>query len=333
MDESRRDFLKLGAATAAAAAATSALATPAIAQGGYPNRPFQLVVPFNPGGGADRSMRLFAPYLAQELGQPVNVTNQPGGGGWVAWSEAARWDPDEHDHMIQLINMPHVFSYLDPRMERTETLESFNFLCMHSYDPANFVVRDGDDRFQNIQDFLAYVADHPGEITMSTTAVGSDNHMTIAFCEKYLDNFEVQKLYGAGDEKKITELLGNVSDAVAANTGYYIPYMLERQMRAIVVFHDERWPEMPNIPTFEEVTGLRNIAGAGRTLAVANDLPQDKYDFLLQAVERALNNPEYMIREMQNRNQLTFLVGEELQNRMHEFRDYVADIEYWEMDT
>ncbi len=32
----------------------------------FPNKPVQVVVPFKPGGGADRTFRLFAPYLAKE---------------------------------------------------------------------------------------------------------------------------------------------------------------------------------------------------------------------------------------------------------------------------
>lgn len=324
----RRELIKSGAA----ATAVAAIGAPALAQGGYPNKPLQIVVPFNPGGGADRTMRLFAPYLAKELGQPVNVVNKPGGSGWVAWADAANWDPDEHDHMIQLVNLPHVFSYMDPRMKREETLDSFNFLCWHSYDPANFTVRDGDTRFPNIDAFIKYVQDNPGEVTISTTAVGSDNHMTVAFCEKFLENFQVKKLYASGDEKKIQELLGEVSDCAAANTGYYIPYMLESQMRAICVFHDERWPAIPNVPTFEEVTGKRNVAGAGRTMAVANGLADSKRKVLLEAVDRAINNPEYRIRESENRNAILYLTGEEMESRLAEFRDMVAEIKYWEAE-
>ena len=47
----------------------------------FPSGPVQIQVPFAPGGGADRTFRLFAPYLSKELGVPVKVTNVAGGGG------------------------------------------------------------------------------------------------------------------------------------------------------------------------------------------------------------------------------------------------------------
>lgn len=324
---SRRRVLK------AVAAAASAAASPRIlAAADYPNRPLQLVVPFNPGGGADRSMRLFAPYLAAELGQPVNVVNIAGGGGWVAWASAARWDAEADDHRLQLVNLPHVFSYMDPRMERSETLESFNFLAWHSYDPAIFVVRNDDRRFPGMEHLIEYVQANADEVIVSTTAVGSDNHMTVAFCERNIPDFRVRKLYATSDDKKIQELLGNISDVIAANTGYYVPYLLDARMRALCVFHDERWPELPNVPTFREITGLRMVAGAGRTLATANGLAEHKRAILLSAIERAMNNPEYIVRELQNRNRLTFSHGEDMIRRLHEFRDMVAEIRYWEAE-
>jgi tripartite-type tricarboxylate transporter receptor subunit TctC len=152
----------------------------ATAAGKFPNRPVQVVVPFKPGGGADRTTRLFAPYLSKELGVPVNVINISGGGGWVAWSQMAQWDAKKDDHMLGVINLPHVLSYMDPRMKRKETLESFGFLAWHSFDPCIWAVRDNDERFQTLKEFIAYVKANPYKIVMSTTAVGSDDHMGIA---------------------------------------------------------------------------------------------------------------------------------------------------------
>ena len=137
----------------------------------FPNKPVQIVVPFKPGGGADRTFRLFAPYLAKELGVPVNVTNIAGGGGWVAWAQMAKWDANKDDHKLGVINLPHVLSLLDPRMKRTQTLKSFNFLAWHSLDPCIWAVRKRD---QMMPEMVDYVLKNPNKIVMSTTAVGSE---------------------------------------------------------------------------------------------------------------------------------------------------------------
>ncbi len=87
----------------------------------FPSKPVQLQVPFAPGGGADRTFRLFAPYLAEELGQPVKVTNVAGGGGWVSWSQVVNdWNPRRDDDKLAVVNIPHIFSFLNPDMKRSE---------------------------------------------------------------------------------------------------------------------------------------------------------------------------------------------------------------------
>jgi tripartite-type tricarboxylate transporter receptor subunit TctC len=315
-------------ATAAAVAFSSAALH---AEEKYPNKPVQIVVPFKPGGGADRTMRLFAPYLGKELGVPVNIVNIAGGGGWVAWSQMAAWDPAKDDHMLGLINLPHVLSLLDPRMKRKETLESFNFLAWHSLDPCIWAVREGDERFQTLKEFLDYAKKNPNKIVMSTTAVGSDDHMGIAYAEKFIPDFKVRKVYANSDGKKIQEVIGKHTDAVAGNVGYYIPYMLEGKLKPIAVLSLERSPNLPSVPTFFEVTGLKNVSYAGRTLATAPGLPEAKRKTLLDAFKRAMNNPEYVMKEISNKNPLLFKEGQELWKTLNESKAVVQDVKFWEM--
>ena len=329
MKQQRRDFLKLSAA-----ASTAAVVAPRIARAAdFPSEPVQLIVPFSPGGGADRTMRLFAPYLADELGVPVNVVNIEGGGGWVAWSELAKWDPEADAHKLCTVNLPHVFSYMDPRMQRSETLESFNFVAWHSYDPCIWAVRENDERFGTLKQFLAYVEEHPDEIIMSSTAVGSDDHMGIAFAEKFLPNFKVKKIYANGDNKKIQEVISGVSDCVAGNVGYYVPFMLDAQLRPICVLHPERWPEIPSVPTFEEVTGQRNISYAGRTLAAAPGLAEERKQIYVDAIRRAISNPDYVIKEINNKNHLMFLEGDAMWDRLNQSSELVAEVKFWEAES
>lgn len=326
----RRKFIQIGGAAAA-----SALAAPAIvsAQGPFPSRPVQLVVPFAPGGGADRSWRMFAPYLAAELGQPVNVINIEGGGGWVAWQQMAKWDPNKDDHIIGTVNFPHMFSYLDPRMGRTETVDNFNFLCWHSIDPCIWAIRPDDDRFGDLASFIDYVQKNPNKVTVSSTAVGSDDHMGLAFAEKFIPDFKVRKLYANGDSKKLQEVIGGVSDAVAGNVGYYTSFVNDNKIKFITVLHEEDYDKAPGVPTFKSVTGLDNISFAGRTMCLANGIAAEKQEVYLQAVSRAITNAEYVGAENAANNNIVFMTGDKLRDKIERTRAYVESVEFWKAEA
>lgn len=325
----RRKFIQLGTAASAAALAAPAYVR---AMDPFPNEPVQLVVPFSPGGGADRTFRLFAPYLSNELGVPVNVINIEGGGGWVAWQQMANWDAEDDDHMIGTLNFPHVFSYLDPRMNRTETVDSFNFVAWHSLDPCIWAIRHNEDRFDSLETMIEWVRANPNELIMSTTAVGSDDHMGIAFAEKFIDGFQVKKLYANGDSKKLQEVIGGVSDAVGGNVGYYTPFVEEQQIKFITTLHEDRYPLIPDVPTFQEVTGEPNVSFAGRTMLLANGIAQEKFDIYLAAIERAIQNPEYVAQEEANKNNLLFMKGDAINEKIEATRAYVESVRFWEAE-
>ena len=83
-----------------AAAMTSACvvgcASIATAQGNYPEKPLQLIVPFPAGGASDVVGRILAGELETRLGKPVIVINRPGGGTTIAAKEVAIAAPDGH---------------------------------------------------------------------------------------------------------------------------------------------------------------------------------------------------------------------------------------------
>ena len=60
----------------------------------YPTRPVDLIVPWAPGGGADMSARLVAPYAAKKLGVPVNVVNVSGASGVTGMLQGLKVTPD-----------------------------------------------------------------------------------------------------------------------------------------------------------------------------------------------------------------------------------------------
>ncbi|MBC7803330.1 MAG: ABC transporter substrate-binding protein, partial [Candidatus Parcubacteria bacterium] len=64
-----------------ALSATLALAAPALHAQAWPTRNISIVVGFTPGGNVDGVARIYAPALAEALGQNVIIENRAGAGG------------------------------------------------------------------------------------------------------------------------------------------------------------------------------------------------------------------------------------------------------------
>ena len=60
----------------------------------YPDRPVKLVVALAAGGPADTAARVFAPYLADALGQSVFIENRTGASSVIGTEAVVRAQPD-----------------------------------------------------------------------------------------------------------------------------------------------------------------------------------------------------------------------------------------------
>ena len=107
---------------------------------------------------------------------------------------------------------------------------------------------------------------------------------------------------------------------------------MEGKLRPIAVLSAERSPNLPSVPTFAEVTGLMNISYAGRTLATAPGLSEDKRTILLDAIKRALANPEYVMKEINNKNPLLFKEGDEMWAALNSSKDMVEKVKFLEFN-
>ena len=91
----------LGAIAAAGLAAVPPLLR---AQERFASRPIRLIVPFAAGGISDIMAWLVGKALSEQLRQPVNIGNRPGGGTVIGTQEAIRARPD--GYTILLVSAP-----------------------------------------------------------------------------------------------------------------------------------------------------------------------------------------------------------------------------------
>src|SRR5258708_37568144 len=78
------------------------------AQGSWPNRPVQVMVPYPPAGGADTTARILYAKVGAMLGQQFVIENRGGAGGTIGEAAVAKATPDGysilHDGTAHSIN-------------------------------------------------------------------------------------------------------------------------------------------------------------------------------------------------------------------------------------
>lgn len=291
-----------------------------------PDRPLKFVVPFGTGGGTDTTARLAAPELAKELGVPVQVVNKPGGGGWVAWHEMANWKPE--DWMIGYVNLPHIFAYLNPKMKRKETVESWNFFFLHTVDPGLIVVKADDDRFPDLKGFLNYAMKN--KVVVAAHGVGGDDFIGVKQVEMFYPGIKIKMIHNDSDSKSISQLVGGHVDAVFGNVAKYTIQVLEGKFRPLAVNWIERVKFLPSVPTFEELTGNKVIHYAGRTVAGPKGMPAERQEAVKDAFIKAVQHPKYMLKMVNSNLSIDMMRGEKLQQFLADSKNMVKELAYWE---
>ena len=153
----RRSFVALSA--------VDALASPAWAQGSYPDKPITMVVPAPPGGGTDLIARLYSDLLSQELGQQVIVDNKGGGNGNVGTAIVARARPDGYTLLMQYS----AYHSANPALikELNWKPEDFAGVAMGAVAPHVIVIAKkvpADD----LKGFIAYAKANPGKLNYAS---------------------------------------------------------------------------------------------------------------------------------------------------------------------
>jgi tripartite-type tricarboxylate transporter receptor subunit TctC len=87
---------------ALAFSALALLASPAQAQGTYPDKPVKFVVPYPPGGGTDVIARIVQERFQHALGQPIVIDNRGGAAGSLGTDIVAKSPADGYTVLFTL---------------------------------------------------------------------------------------------------------------------------------------------------------------------------------------------------------------------------------------
>lgn len=288
--------------------------TPAV---NFPTKPINVIVAYAAGGGTDVGARIMLPYVEKELGVTLNVINKTGGGGWVGWTDLLNASPD--GYTIGYINTPNLITgYLDPQYNRTDkSIDSFDLIGNHVLDYGAVAVKIDDDRFNSVQDLMEYAKNN--DLISASTGIGSDDHIAqLRLNQKFGTNFVNLATSGAAEGK--AALLGGHIDVWFANIGEVAVPHNNKEVKVLGILRSERSEFMPDVPTFEE-SGYPDVyTWSARGLAAPKGIDPAILEILVNAFEKAINDPEQIAKmrdmglevdHMKGQDYYNFLISDE----------------------
>lgn len=271
-------------ATATAVAAVMAFSTPASAEG-FPERPINLVAPFNAGGGTDLLLRAFAPHFAEALGGDAYVSNMAGGSGTVGAAALAGQRSDGYQMGYWSVTV----ATIQPQIKDVPYgVDSWTPICSVAASPT-VLFTNASSPFQTIEDVVAAVQAEPGKYIYGSSGPGAITHLTTVAAFEGL---------GIIDDMKHLPFQGSgpALQAMAAGTIQFFGdtelLMTRGDFRPLVVFNSERLESFPDVPTAAEVgiaAPLNELYLWGGLFAPAGVEP-DVTEKLSTACETAMNS-------------------------------------------
>ena len=263
---------------------------PAMALAAYPEKPINMIVSYSPGGGTDLIARAIAPFIEKYLGNNAHIViqNRPGAGGAIGFATLATAPAD--GYTIGFINTPNVITIPIER-EAGYTIDKLETLGNIVDDPGNFSVH-AESPIKSLKDLAAAAKAKPGEVTYGTTGVGSDDHLAgLLFSRIAGVKLNHIPMKGAADVK--TGVVSRQIDVAAMNIGEAMQAVAGgAPMRQLGVMAAKRSSVAPNVPTFAE-QGFNVEMSSLRGIAAPKGLPPAVKQQLVQAIERAANDPEF----------------------------------------
>jgi tripartite-type tricarboxylate transporter receptor subunit TctC len=216
------------------------------AQAEFPERPINLIAPFNAGGGTDLLLRAIAPHLAEALGGDTYVSNMAGGSGTVGAAALSQQKPDGY----QLGYWSVTVSTIQPQIKKVPYgIDSWTPICSVAASPTLFYVKE-DSSFNSMQDVVTAVNENPGKYVFGSSGPGAITHLSM-----------VSAFSGLGLMDKVKHLPHKGSGpALKSMAAEIIQFFGDTQLlmkrgglKPLAVFSSERLADMPDLPTMTEV--------------------------------------------------------------------------------
>lgn len=231
------------AATTAAGLVLSA--TAASAQSGT----IRIIVPFAPAGSSDVLARVLQGPLQDELKQTVIVENHAGAGSNIGTVDAARAKPDGTTFLISssaFVVNPALYKNVPYKYDA-----DFEPIALLPVAPNVFAVNPAKSGLNSLADVIKIAKANPQKLNYSSPGNGTTPQLTMELFKLKLGITLTNIPYNGGGPATQALMGGNVDVLSTALPGAQ-SQIKAGTMKGIALTTTERWPTLPDVPTFKE---------------------------------------------------------------------------------
>lgn len=237
----------------------------------WPTRPIKLLVGFGAGGGTDIAARIVAQSLSDVLGQPVVVENRVGAGGTMAANAVATAPKDGYTALM--MSNAHVIAPVIYKSVPYESVKDFEMISMVGT-AGLIVVTHPDFPAKNLKELIGVLKASPGKYNFATPGVGTTQHFAAELMNQ-MAGIQMTHVPFRGTPAAVAALIGKQVDVVVELIQPVLGHVQSGTLRAIAVTSPERFPSVPDVPTFAEsgLPGYNVTSWYGLALAAGTPAP------------------------------------------------------------
>ncbi len=252
----------------------------------YPTKNITFLVGSRAGGGYDEWARGLAPLIQKHLPNDVNVIveNEGGANGRIAAVTLQNAKPDGHH--INIVNSGIAVTQVLGGMDFD--ISTWSWLAALTVEDM-VLLASNKSGFESLEDIL-HSDKKPTFASAGFSGAGGTSFLVFANTV----GLDFSHIYHNGTSETMLSLVRGDTDVGIGSVESTLEYIKRGDVVPIVYFNKERHPELPDVPSSQEI-GYPELNGLGgsRLIAAPPELPDDIREILESAIHSAVHDPDF----------------------------------------
>ncbi|AMN39007.1 Bug family tripartite tricarboxylate transporter substrate binding protein [Rhodoplanes sp. Z2-YC6860] len=259
----------------------------------YPSRPITFVVGYGAGGGTDINARIFAETISRNIGQSIVVENKTGAGGGLAATFVQNAAPDGYTLLI-MSGLQHAYLPASQSKPMYDAIKGFTPISLF-FEMISVLAIPYDYPAKTIGEFIEQGKKKVGGVSLGSPGPGSPPHFFGALITE-ATGLPVQMVQYRGTSNFMADLTSGRIDLAFPTYGVAQSFMTDKKARALAVAADERWSELPDVPTLVEAKLVKEMPAMWFGVVAPAGTPRPIVDRINEEFRKAAKDPELVRR-------------------------------------